>query len=65
MPNIPETLYKKMYTSGSSVKGVEIKRDDYDVTLMVTYNGYQWTGVKLDDDTLDMVIEALTEYKNG
>jgi hypothetical protein len=32
---------------------------DYDFTVLITHNGYQWTAIGMDADEMSKVIEAM------
>jgi len=44
-------------------KKVKIQRDKYGEELHVMTNGFQWTGMGIDSDILEMIIECIEEYK--
>jgi len=49
-------------------KKVKIERDAYGTVLLVTRNGYQWSGAIFDngdDEVLDMIIDVIDDYKKA
>jgi hypothetical protein len=49
----------------SGKKGVVIREDKYGIDVLTTRNGYQWSSMPMDDELLDMLQEAITEFKAG
>ena len=45
--------------------GVRIKTDRYGLSLFITNNGWQWTGVDITEETLDMIAKATEQYKKN
>lgn len=44
-------------------KGVVIREDKYGIEVLTMRNGYQWSGMPMDEELLDMLQEAIAEFK--
>jgi hypothetical protein len=42
----------------------KLECDGYDTQLLTTRNGYQWAGVRFDDDFMVLIEELIRQYKN-
>lgn len=43
--------------------GVNIEHSKYDKQILTTRNGWQWSGMPINDDLADLLIDVLIEYK--
>ncbi len=53
----------KIEISHGDVK-CKIERDKYDMNMLSTRNGYQWSGMPVDDEMIDMLHDLIIEYKS-
>ena len=44
-------------------KGVVIREDKLGVEVLTMRNGYQWSGMPMDAELIDMLQEAIAEFK--
>lgn len=44
-------------------KGVVIREDKYGVEVLTMRNGYQWSGMPMDEELIDMLQAAISEFK--
>lgn len=44
-------------------RGVVIREDRWGVEVLTTRNGYQWSGMPMDEELIDMLQEAIAEFK--
>lgn len=44
-------------------KGVVIREDKWGVEVLTMRNGYQWSGMPMDAELIDMLQEAIAEFK--
>lgn len=44
-------------------KGVVIREDRWGVEVLTMRNGYQWSGMPMDEELIDMLQEAIAEFK--
>lgn len=56
------TIVEKTCVTNKNKK-VEINDDGYGVSLLVSRNGYQYSGCGIDADLIELILEALNEYK--
>lgn len=54
---------EKYIEKRSGKKGVAIRENKHGLELLTVRNGYQWSGAPVDDDILDMLQEAIAEFK--
>ena len=54
-----ETKIEKL----SGKKGVTIREDKYGIEVLTMRNGYQWSGMPMDDELIDMLEAAISEFK--
>lgn len=47
----------------SGKKGVIIRDDKYGIEVLTMRNGYQWSGMPMDDELIDMLEAAISEFK--
>ena len=48
----------------SGKKGVVIREDKYGIEVLTMRNGYQWSGMPMDAELIDMLEQAIVEFKN-
>ena len=47
----------------SGKKGVVIREDKYGIEVLTMRNGYQWSGMPMDAELIDMLEQAIVEFK--
>ena len=47
----------------SGKKGVVIREDKYGIEVLTMSNGYQWSGMPMDAELIDMLEQAIVEFK--
>ena len=47
----------------SGKKGVVIREDKYGIEVLTMRNGYQWSGMPMDAELIDMLEQAIIEFK--
>ena len=45
-------------------RGVVIREDKYGIEVLTMRNGYQWSGMPMDAELIDMLEQAIVEFKN-
>ena len=45
-------------------KGVVIREDKYGIEVLTMRNGYQWSGMPMDAELIDMLEQAIVEFKH-
>ncbi len=54
---------EKKIEKRSGKKAVELREDKYGIELTTMRNGFQWTGMPLDAELIDMLEQAIAEFK--
>lgn len=50
---------------GNGDKKVRIHDDGYGLELLTMRNGWQWSGAGVDDEILDLIVDAINDYKKS
>ena len=56
-------LIMNQITIENENKKARLEKDIDDLYLSVTHNGYQWSSVKVDKETLGMIKVIISEYE--
>jgi hypothetical protein len=61
--NVPDEVVEVKITSGERKK-VLITKNNYGIEIMTMKNGFQWSGMPVDEEMLDMLVECIEKYRS-